>query len=386
MGTGARTFLHIVLIQTIQLVPNVQSYKNVDTKVRLETKPLHPLSTVSRVSRSSPAVCKLCRGKPRKCKCYKYIKIGVKSKCAYNERTPCDSTETEKHDAPAFKKNDLSYINKTLEEICGTSPGFNNIHGGRKKQIARQGRIINGSKAKFGVWPWQVSLRQWNRFKGSYLHKCGAALLSTNWAVTAAHCVYRQDFKKILMIMGEHDIYNHREPFAIEGRKIKQIKVHPKFDPLSFENDLALLQFVSPVKYQANILPACLPEDDQDMQGRTGWVTGWGRMKEGGPLASVLQEIEVPMLNNSACEKMYRKAGHPQHIPHIFLCAGYEEGGKDSCDGDSGGPLSVQREDGRFDIAGVVSWGIGCAERNQPGVMTRVTEYKKWIQEIIMDI
>ena len=83
------------------------------------------------------------------------------------------------------------------------------------------------------------------------------------------------------MIMGEHDIYNHREPFAIEGRKIKQIKIHPKFDPLSFENDLALLQFVSPVNYQANILPACLPEDDQDMQGRTGWVTGWGRMKEG---------------------------------------------------------------------------------------------------------
>ena len=52
----------------------------------------------------------------------------------------------------------------------------------------------------------------------------------------------------------------------------------------------------------------------------------------GGPPASVLQELEVPILNNTDCETMYRNAGHPQHIPYIFICAGYEEGGKDSCD------------------------------------------------------
>ena len=81
--------------------------------------------------------------------------------------------------------------------------------------------------------------------------------------------------------MGEHDIYNYREPFAIEGRKLKQIKVHPKFDPQSFENDLALLELASPVSYRANILPVCIPEDDYSMEGRTGWVTGWGRKQEG---------------------------------------------------------------------------------------------------------
>ena len=57
-----------------------------------------------------------------------------------------------------------------------------------------------------------------------------------------------------------------------------------------------------------------------------------------------VQEVEVPILSNSDCMRLYRQSGHPQYIPLIFLCAGYREGGKDSCDGDSGGPLSVQLE------------------------------------------
>ena len=81
--------------------------------------------------------------------------------------------------------------------------------------------------------------------------------------------------------MGEHDIYNDREPFAMEGRKLRQVLVHPDFDPSSFENDVALLQMASPVSYQANILPACLPQKGEYKPGTTGWVTGWGRMKIG---------------------------------------------------------------------------------------------------------
>lgn len=58
-----------------------------------------------------------------------------------------------------------------------------------------------------------------------------------------------------------------------------------------------------------------------------------------------VQEVEVPILSNSECMSLYRQSGHPQYIPLIFLCAGYREGGRDSCDGDSGGPLSVQHTD-----------------------------------------
>jgi len=386
MITQAKLVLCTSLLLPIQLVQNVQTPETEETEVNLES---YKTQTLTRLARSPSAVsmCRVCRGKPRKCKCYKYKKVGSRYKCSYSQKVDCDAIETT--EAPnLFLKDDKSFQNMTLSEVCGRSRKVKvdaspRSIDGKPVRVARQGRIINGTKALFASWPWQISLRQWNRFKGSYLHKCGAALLSEEWAITAAHCVHREDHTKILLILGEHDIYNDREPFAMEGRKLKQIKVHPKFNPQSFENDLALLKLISPVKYQANILPACVPRDDQHLEGQEAWVTGWGKMKREGPLASVLQELEVPILSNRVCERMYRKSGHPQYIPHIFICAGYGEGGRDSCGGDSGGPLSVQRADGRFDIAGVVSWGIGCAEKNQPGVMARVSQYRDWILETI---
>lgn len=122
-----------------------------------------------------------------------------------------------------------------------------------------------------------------------------------------------------------------------------------------------------------------------------------------GPLPSVLQEVSVPVINNTLCESMYRNAGYIEHIPHIFICAGWRKGGYDSCEGtnasrppsgtvahsfapisgDSGGPMVIQREDKRFVLAGVISWGIGCAEPNQPGVYTRISEFKDWINQIL---
>ncbi|XP_012161368.1 mucin-2 [Ceratitis capitata] len=268
-----------------------------------------------------------------------------------------------------------------------TSAPVNSLEGMDYRQICGrrmfpEPRIVGGSNAAFGRWPWQISLRQWRT--STYLHKCGAALLNENWAITAAHCVENVPPSDLLLRMGEYDLAEEEEPYGYQERRVQIVASHPQFDARTFEYDLALLRFYEPVVFQPNIIPVCVPNSDIDFVGQTAFVTGWGRLYENGPLPSVLQEVAVPVINNTICESMYRVAGFIEHIPHIFICAGWKKGGYDSCEGDSGGPMVLQREDDkRFQLGGVISWGIGCAEANQPGVYTRISEFRDWINQIL---
>ncbi|CAH0394525.1 unnamed protein product [Bemisia tabaci] len=102
----------------------------------------------------------------------------------------------------------------------------------------------------------------------------------------------------------------------------------------------------------------------------------------GGGVPSVLQEVQVPVIENNVCQEMFHTAGHAKTILSSFLCAGYANGQRDSCEGDSGGPLMIEREDGHWVLAGTVSHGIKCAAPYLPGVYMRTTYYKPWLQTI----
>ncbi|KAF5280670.1 hypothetical protein FQA39_LY05318 [Lamprigera yunnana] len=242
-----------------------------------------------------------------------------------------------------------------------------------------QTRIVGGKNAPFGRWPWQVSVRRTSFFGFSSTHRCGGAILNENWIATAGHCVDDLLTSQIRIRVGEYDFSNVQEDLPYVERGIAKKIVHPKYNFFTYEYDLALVRLDKSLDFAPHISPICLPASDDLLIGENATVTGWGRLSEGGTLPSVLQEVQVPIVSNDRCKSMFLRAGRHEFIPDIFLCAGHEGGGQDSCQGDSGGPLQVRGKDGRYFLAGIISWGIGCAEANLPGVCTRISKFVPWI-------
>lgn len=112
------------------------------------------------------------------------------------------------------------------------------------------------------------------------------------------------------------------------------------------------------------------------------WTTGWGKDNVG-KYQTILKEVEVPVISNHICENQMRRTrlGPSFNLHKGFICAGGEEG-KDACKGDGGGPLVCENH-GHMELAGVVSWGIGCGQVGVPGVYVRVSQYLDWINGII---
>ncbi len=173
------------------------------------------------------------------------------------------------------------------------------------RRFVRQQRIVGGGLASYGEWPWQVSLRQYKN--GQFRHKCGAALLTRHWVITAAHCVKDISPSNLLVRIGEYNVLDESEAHDHVNRRITRVITHVDFDKFSYEYDIALLRLVQPVDYQPNIIPICLPGPDiDDLNGRTGTVTGWGRRTEFGNISPILREVHLPIISNSKCMTLYR--------------------------------------------------------------------------------
>ena len=121
----------------------------------------------------------------------------------------------------------------------------------------------------------------------------------------------------------------------------------------------------------------CLPRYvNVPSDGTKCWITGWGRLASGGATPDILQQVQVPVVSRARCEKAY-----PRKIHDSMICAGLDQGGIDSCQGDSGGPLVCPRN-GKAYLAGVVSYGIGCARPQLPGVYANVEKLLDFIEDI----
>ncbi|MEE6478135.1 hypothetical protein FKM82_011752 [Ascaphus truei] len=234
-------------------------------------------------------------------------------------------------------------------------------------------RVVGGEEACPNCWPWQVGLLFLRGFQ------CGGVILSSQWVLTAAHCMQSSDPSHWVVVAGDHDRMLNESTEQI--RTVRTIVVHEKFDPVSYDYDIALIWLEEPLEFSDFVRPVCLPSSNESLAPSSVCVvTGWGNTQEVGELAIRLQQLMVPILDGKVCDSFYYST-HPKGITDHMLCAGFPSThGKDSCQGDSGGPLVCPNEKKHFILHGIVSWGVGCARAKKPGVYTRVQVFLSWIK------
>ena len=284
-------------------------------------------------------------------------------------------------------------------------------------------QIVGGSDADILDWPGMVSV-QAVQGRNAY-HECGATMISPEWALTAAHCLegvqmeeaagavqyfasgsslQPRRFGPLVNVIARADL---RDETAGETFRVIEFVLHPDYEAGFPEagSDLALLRIdgvwegaLMPVAGLTQAEPAL---DDPLLEivaagyGRLGEAAQdtVGASRTGRHVAApslLLQEGHVPIVPYDTCRDQVAGLIGDYGLEEVFagvgvdpatqLCAGTE--GIDSCQGDSGGPLIVRRPDRSATQIGVVSWGLGCARPDHPGVYMRVSAYADWISEV----
>ncbi|KAF7395127.1 hypothetical protein HZH66_008301 [Vespula vulgaris] len=225
------------------------------------------------------------------------------------------------------------------------------------------GFIIGGADVDIEEVPYQVSLQAYG------FGFCGGSIINKNWVLTAAHCA--------IYPAGTITVRAGTTTKSSGGskHKVAEIIKHEKFSTNIYgvpQNDVALIRLADPFELDEKRQPISLFEaKEESVPGVKATITGWGVTYQGGTTSDKLQIVNIPVVSKAECNDAYTSFGG---VPAGQICAAYPQGGKDACQGDSGGPLAI---DGR--LAGIVSWGNGCAKKGYPGVYTEIAAYRDWI-------
>ncbi|XP_040574407.1 trypsin beta [Lepeophtheirus salmonis] len=271
----------------------------------------------------------------------------------------------------------LILTSKALEDCsCGESIFGLNACGGREE------RIVGGREAYENEIPWQVRLNECDA--SNFCSNCGGAIIGKRFILSAAHCFYDSKAKNVKAQVG----YIHDKKASSFSRiyGIEYIKIHEGWHSNLIRNDIALLKVDEDIEFNDGVRPVCLPPGGSKNLyiGQSSVASGWGLRSEIDNYTSpYLRRTKLTILANDdkRCIKGNTVGGA---LYKDQLCAFGKN--TDACYRDSGGPLTLVGSNHRTcTLAGVISYGNGCARQGHAGIYTRVGEYLSWIKDNTKD-
>ncbi|XP_047000300.1 trypsin delta-like [Schistocerca americana] len=239
--------------------------------------------------------------------------------------------------------------------LCGATPLPRHLPGRKPLRPRLEGRIVGGSTVSISQYPWQLYYTM-----GNYM--CGASIISSTWALSAAHCAEGYSPSQMLLRAG-----TSTRGSGGSTHNIAAAHMHGSYDGNDY--DIAVLQVSNAFSFSSNVQAVGLTSSEPSA-GTSVTVSGWGDTSYEGSVSNTLRAVTVQIIDRNTCNRSYGS------ITSRMICAGVSGGGKDACQGDSGGPLvsgSTQ--------VGVVSSGYGCGWDGYPGIYANVANLRSWIKQ-----
>jgi len=247
-------------------------------------------------------------------------------------------------------------------------------------------RIIGGYLPAAGSWPWMAAVQKSEaRTPGQDDYQrqwCGGVLVHPRIVVTAAHCVVDSKPADWRVLLGRHDLLAS----GGEAIPVLDVRIHPGHvsGPPMISNDVALLILARPAQAEPAQL---LPTDLALYEGNHATVMGWGQTAVSGPLSRILRAANVPLRGIGNCQADYGSYAWKVDAGSM-ICAGFPEGGNNTCSGDSGGPLMVFDATKTWRLVGIDSWAHPCAAAGYPTVFNYVgaPQTRAWITAAMAEL